>query len=127
MCFFFFKQKTAYEMLISDWSSDVCSSDLPDGKHLLAHELTHVVQQKGMGKTRGLQRQSTGNTAETKQLALADPLTDQEWLRVRAWQERGAVGFDRSEERRVGTGGVSPSKSRWSANDYKKKVRENEE
>src|SRR3546814_8075143 len=31
--FFFFKQKTAYEMRISDWSSDVCSSDLlPDRK-----------------------------------------------------------------------------------------------
>src|SRR3546814_586448 len=29
-CFFFFKQKTAYEMRISDWSSDVCSSDLFD-------------------------------------------------------------------------------------------------
>src|SRR3546814_3095883 len=29
MVFFFFKQKTAYEMRISDWSSDVCSSDLP--------------------------------------------------------------------------------------------------
>src|SRR3546814_1043447 len=28
MSFFFFKQKTAYEMRISDWSSDVCSSDL---------------------------------------------------------------------------------------------------
>src|SRR3546814_2298780 len=28
--FFFFKQKTAYEMRISDWSSDVCSSDLPE-------------------------------------------------------------------------------------------------
>src|SRR3546814_5857585 len=28
MMFFFFKQKTAYEMRISDWSSDVCSSDL---------------------------------------------------------------------------------------------------
>src|SRR3546814_5031908 len=27
-CIFFFKQKTAYEMRISDWSSDVCSSDL---------------------------------------------------------------------------------------------------
>src|SRR3546814_20006827 len=27
--FLFFKQKTAYEMRISDWSSDVCSSDLP--------------------------------------------------------------------------------------------------
>src|SRR3546814_3046288 len=33
--FFFFKQKTAYEMRISDWSSDVCSSDLAggDGNH----------------------------------------------------------------------------------------------
>src|SRR3546814_5216356 len=32
LSFFFFKQKTAYEMRISDWSSDVCSSDLPDGE-----------------------------------------------------------------------------------------------
>src|SRR3546814_1856243 len=31
--FFFFKQKTAYEMRISDWSSDVCSSDLVDTCH----------------------------------------------------------------------------------------------
>src|SRR3546814_8456323 len=30
LCVFFFKQKTAYEMRISDWSSDVCSSDLLD-------------------------------------------------------------------------------------------------
>src|SRR3546814_1365855 len=30
VCFFVFKQKTAYEMRISDWSSDVCSSDLDD-------------------------------------------------------------------------------------------------
>src|SRR3546814_1162171 len=29
--FFFFKQKTAYDMRISDWSSDVCSSDLKTG------------------------------------------------------------------------------------------------
>src|SRR3546814_7273553 len=28
LCFFFFNQKTAYELRISDWSSDVCSSDL---------------------------------------------------------------------------------------------------
>src|SRR3546814_3777634 len=34
--FFFFKQKTAYEMRISDWSSDVCSSDLVDDETLLA-------------------------------------------------------------------------------------------
>src|SRR3546814_11715638 len=32
--FFFFKQKTAYEMRISDWSSDVCSSDLAVGREL---------------------------------------------------------------------------------------------
>src|SRR3546814_12874743 len=31
--FFFFKQKTAYEMRISDWSSDVCSSDLAQRRH----------------------------------------------------------------------------------------------
>src|SRR3546814_3105175 len=40
--FFFFKQKTAYEMRISDWSSDVCSSDLPDpGHHLRGGDRGH--------------------------------------------------------------------------------------
>src|SRR3546814_6786597 len=34
---FFFKQKTAYEMRISDWSSDVCSSDLLPHKHGMRH------------------------------------------------------------------------------------------
>src|SRR3546814_1879367 len=34
--FFFFKQKTAYEMRISDWSSDVCSSDLADQAEVIA-------------------------------------------------------------------------------------------
>src|SRR3546814_5993760 len=32
LCMLFFKQKTAYEMRISDWSSDVCSSDLGGGR-----------------------------------------------------------------------------------------------
>src|SRR3546814_7082495 len=36
MIFFFFKQKTAYEMRISDWSSDVCSSDLPSAARFKA-------------------------------------------------------------------------------------------
>src|SRR3546814_5273912 len=35
--FFFFKQKTAYEMRISDWSSDVCSSDLLDAVFAARH------------------------------------------------------------------------------------------
>src|SRR3546814_6693666 len=38
--FFFFKQKTAYEMRISDWSSDVCSSDL--GAETLACSTCHM-------------------------------------------------------------------------------------
>src|SRR3546814_3635661 len=37
--FFFFKQKTAYEMRISDWSSDVCSSDLGQAQLLEADEV----------------------------------------------------------------------------------------
>src|SRR3546814_3534130 len=41
---FFFKQKTAYEMRISDWSSDVCSSDLPGG-------IVGVIGPNGAGKT----------------------------------------------------------------------------
>src|SRR3546814_5877789 len=41
--FFFFKQKTAYEMRISDWSSDVCSSDLHAEHHLVGHRRGVVV------------------------------------------------------------------------------------
>src|SRR3546814_6999418 len=37
-CVFFFKQKTAYEMRISDWSSDVCSSDLDAPRMALARD-----------------------------------------------------------------------------------------
>src|SRR3546814_1087757 len=37
--FFFFKQKTAYEMRISDWSSDVCSSDLLANADLRVYEM----------------------------------------------------------------------------------------
>src|SRR3546814_1409289 len=46
-CFFFFKQKTAYEMRISDWSSDVCSSDLfglPIYQHPMESNLTLAAQ-----------------------------------------------------------------------------------
>src|SRR3546814_11795299 len=42
--FFFFKQKTAYEMRISDWSSDVCSSDL-----LRRHLKRHHRRELGVG------------------------------------------------------------------------------
>src|SRR3546814_3053585 len=41
--FFFFKQKTAYEMRISDWSSDVCSSDLIRPELMAAAAMTPTV------------------------------------------------------------------------------------
>src|SRR3546814_12190233 len=50
--FFFFKQKTAYEMRISDWSSDVCSSDLRRGDeetdrlHLAVRKRAAVLQRQ---------------------------------------------------------------------------------
>src|SRR3546814_5600203 len=40
--FFFFKQKTAYEMRISDWSSDVCSSDLRSPGAMTACSAIHI-------------------------------------------------------------------------------------
>src|SRR3546814_2180752 len=42
MYFFFFKQKTAYEVRISDWSSDVCSSDLVVGQRIRRHRDDHA-------------------------------------------------------------------------------------
>src|SRR3546814_2915427 len=52
--FFFFKQKTAYEMRISDWSSDVCSSDLrrPGPRHPVDHHVwcAHLAQRRFPGR-----------------------------------------------------------------------------
>src|SRR3546814_10563514 len=39
---FFFKQKTAYELRISDWSSDVCSSDLPIDDRAVGRKTEHA-------------------------------------------------------------------------------------
>src|SRR3546814_1623549 len=43
-CIFFFKQKTAYEMRISDWSSDVCSSDLGERRVTSVRQVTGTVE-----------------------------------------------------------------------------------
>src|SRR3546814_6051963 len=51
--FFFFKQKTAYEMRISDWSSDVCSSDLFLSLLSLKAEMVTVDLPGGAHKTPG--------------------------------------------------------------------------
>src|SRR3546814_7920898 len=44
--FFFFKQKTAYEMRISDWSSDVCSSDLASAPGDVDHYVDRLGDQR---------------------------------------------------------------------------------
>src|SRR3546814_7359608 len=49
--FFFFKQKTAYEMRISDWSSDVCSSDLLGTRLQEALKAADILEAKGLPTT----------------------------------------------------------------------------
>src|SRR3546814_2443887 len=106
----FFKQKTAYEMRISDWSSDVCSSDLstaPLDPELADQFHKHfgipVLQNYGATEFAG------GVAGWT----LPDFLKSGE-------QRRGSVGKmnpgveGRSEERRVGQECVSTCRSRWS-------------
>src|SRR3546814_8329015 len=58
--FLFFKQKTAYEMRISDWSSDVCSSDLPAAR-LAGHQ--QRPDRLGAGRTAGLAGQQAVDSA----------------------------------------------------------------
>src|SRR3546814_4251939 len=54
---FFFKQKTAYEMRISDWSSDVCSSDLQRLAHVQVQVVGRFVEQQHVGLLPRDQRQ----------------------------------------------------------------------
>src|SRR3546814_2592729 len=57
--FFFFKQKTAYEMRISDWSSDVCSSDLAfDDLDVARAELEALGEQAAGQKKERARRES---------------------------------------------------------------------
>src|SRR3546814_1730887 len=97
--FFFFKQKTAYEMRISDWSSDVCSSDLLSGPPF---DMVFIDAEKP-GYTRYLQ--AVLPLTRPGSLIVADNV-------VRAGKVL-APG-DRSEERRVGKECVSTCRSRWS-------------
>src|SRR3546814_3167524 len=112
-CFFFFKQKTAYEMRISDWSSDVCSSDLKLDR-VLDRDLKHPRQhdEKGRGN-----REELRNEGERLLLDLRYRLNhaDEDAHNQRDDEQR------RSEERRVGKECVSTCRSRWSPYHSKKK------
>src|SRR3546814_13506297 len=105
--FVFFKQKTAYEMRISDWSSDVCSSDLA-ARHRLNQVLDYI-------------------EATNPETVCAE--IDELWIDAfRRWaleqpvkSPKGVVLRERSEERRVGKECVSTCRSRWSPYHEQKK------
>src|SRR3546814_2796512 len=92
--FFFFKQKTAYEMRISDWSSGVCSSDLMG--------MMHRQCEGEMGKNMGdrLRDLPPGGGQGRRRVGRVVPFG-------------GRQRPHRSEERRVGKECVSTCRSRW--------------
>src|SRR3546814_19685587 len=111
--FFFVKQKTAYEMRISDWSSDVCSSDLWALRfEAKARELMLRGDHQAL-----VDYEALGRDAE---LSIPTPDHYLPLLYVLgASDESDAV--TRSEERRVGQEWVSTCRYRWSRSPYKKK------
>src|SRR3546814_6299815 len=67
LCFFFFKQKTAYEMRISDWSSDVCSSDLTESGAADDDQVQDLQHPRAAGSQGGFglhQEESGGQTGQ---------------------------------------------------------------
>src|SRR3546814_20843643 len=126
--FFFFKQKTAYEMRISDWSTDVCSSDLTvakearaEGKpavdhacHLVVHGVLHLLGYDHLtdDEAEDMERLEASVLAR---FGLADPYaedgpTDGRTANPTTPSQR-AEG--RSEERRVGKESVRTCRYRW--------------
>src|SRR3546814_7979097 len=95
--FFFFKQKTAYEMRISDWSSDVCSSDLIERLDAVGAFVDH-------------------RDTRIARILLHAALGDVAMPAIDLHRQIGAFEAEvgRSEERRVGKECVSTCRSRWS-------------
>src|SRR3546814_11031052 len=117
--FFFFKQKTAYEMRISDWSSDVCSSDLGRRRGLC---LRGAGDSAGGGAGGGARLGRHRLAAHRDGSGAADDHSGRgPVLRGHGPQDERAVDGHRSEERRVGKECVSTCRSRWSPSHTKKK------
>src|SRR3546814_10669680 len=98
--FFFFKQKTAYEMRMSDWSSDVCSSDL--SRHQDDQDDDVQVLDEG----------DPDHDATVARVKLAP--VEQEACQHHRAGDGNHDANDRTEERSVGKEGVSTCRSRWS-------------
>src|SRR3546814_2114862 len=99
--FFFFKQKTAYEMRISDWSSDVCSSDLMRQRYD-SRAIRYAIVAVEVARS-GTRPCGTVLWYHTTDVSPA-------WAR----HDDKQVRCQRSEERRVGKECVSTCRSRWS-------------
>src|SRR3546814_4019952 len=100
--FFFFKQKTAYEMRISDWSSDVCSSDLQHGTDQRIDQL--LLAALGLA----------GIVFEEKPVIRVLAHRQLVHHQLAVFVALGEIVHARSEERRVGKECVSTCRSRWS-------------
>src|SRR3546814_12113080 len=110
--FFFFKQKTAYEMRISDWSSDVCSSDLA----MIVRKVMYWNKCSAV-KCRAIQSASSSSIGCT-------PLVLVRMARMAAERRHHLLHAGRarrSDERRVGKACVGPCSSRGSPYHSKKK------
>src|SRR3546814_15972390 len=105
--FFFFKHKTAYEMRISDWSSDVCSSDL-------------MVRFRRFAVAPAL---STSLVAAAPALAKAKAAAPASTADLNKAVDIPYEDFTRSEERRVGKEWVSTCRARWSPYHLKKNTK----
>src|SRR3546814_13763928 len=111
---FFFKQKTAYDMRISDWSSDVCSSDLladsfETALHL-ADGLAFAEEAKSGNAKSGAKTGAKTGERTTFSAKFACPVSGFTIDEI----EPRLFSFNRSEERRVGKEYVSTCSSRWS-------------
>src|SRR3546814_2846694 len=119
ICFFFVKHKTADEMRISDWSSDVCSSDLLIGtpRHLSQHPGGFVLTQERLDDLVPIEPARM----EDRQIIEWDKddidvlkfmKVDVLGLGMLGCMNRAFNLLKRSEERRVGKGGVRTVRSR---------------
>src|SRR3546814_3347835 len=109
----FIKQKTAYEMRISDWSSDVCSSDLTITDILVNGYNTVFIERYGL-----LEKAPTRFQDERHLLRIIQKIVSRVGRRV---DESSPFVDARSEERRVGKECGSTCRSRWSPFHSKKK------
>src|SRR3546814_7191476 len=116
-CFFFFKQKTAYEMRISDWSSDVCSSDLRVDRDIARsrHHGAPPVETGALGAQHRIDeigRAVAGGFGACARAAIGQPLAGEHPGFIAVGEP--LVLAERSEERRVKNACVSTCRSRWS-------------